>query len=221
MDTDELLAPPGWGWTIDDELAHHAWLLTANTPEVGWGPDPPLLMEALMGFFDGKDITDSINSWLLTRDPESVPDSHTDWKKIPTRFSTDLMDSTTARLMDEQKSVHPLRVKIHGQQYTTTGAMFTYDFTQWQAEEPSGFMRIPVADELLAELRERVEPMPFTETQYQSREYRSQFAAGQAPMGTFAHPHYSAEADATQGDYKELWTVAHDMMKRSARMEAP
>ena len=51
MSKDELDAPSGWDWQIDDELAHYVWQSTIDSRFVNFGPDPPILLEAAMGFF--------------------------------------------------------------------------------------------------------------------------------------------------------------------------
>lgn len=223
MDEDVMDAPAGWDWIIGDKLAHHVWTLTERTPELGWGPDPPLLLEALMGFFPDRDLTDGVNSWFHTRVPGQ---SYTEqeWVQIPRKFQTaspdDRVDQTDI-LYDTATSPHPLRSKLHAQQYSATGAMFTYDFNQWQGEQPSGMIRVPTTSELLDEATDIIEQGPFEEFQYQSRAYRAQFADGPPIGGTFAHPHFRPIEEETQTlqDYITLFDRAVDIIQRSVRQE--
>jgi len=221
MDTDILDAPAGWDWQIDDELAHHVWNLTANSEEVGFGPDPPILLETAMGFFDERSLSDNINNWYMTRKKGLMYNDHTEWWQIGSVFQDPEGDvDTTSILFDNQIDPHPLRSKLSSQQYTINGGMFTYEFDQWQGEEPSGMMRIPVPSELLDDLREEIAPTPFEEFQFQSRPYSAQFATDGTPddVSTFAHPHYRAEGDTTQQDYMELFDIAFDYMEQAVRL---
>lgn len=221
MDNRELDAPRGWDWTIGDTLAHHIWQLTEVTRELGWGPDPPILLEQLMGHFPDRSMTDSLNNTYLTRIPgEQYADDH-EWYLIGNQFDTpgDQL-STSRKAYSPEQDPHPLRSKLHSQQYTTTGAMFTYEFSQWQGEEPSGMMRIPVADEIRGVARRHVEELPFEEFEVQSRTYQSQFADGPTPGGTYLHPHYRPAGNPDLQDYKDLFDVAVNIMKRSVRLES-
>jgi hypothetical protein len=220
MDTDSLDAPDGWEWIVDDELAHHLWDQTAKTPEVKWGMEPPMILQSLMGFFGDRSMTDARNNWIYTRHPKATYMEETTWERIPSKMQfSDPDDSTTDILYDEEMSPHPLRSQLTGQQYTVTGGLFTYAFKQWQGEAPSGLARIPCPTDLLDDVRNRILELPFEETQYQSREYRAQFADGPTPGGTFAHPHFAPTAAATQADFKDFFTRAHLLMKRGVRVE--
>lgn len=220
LDQDDWHAPEGWEWTIDDELAHHLWDQTAKTAEVGWGLEPPMLLEFLMGFFDGRSMSDSLNNWYMTRHPDKTYMEETTWHKPPSKMQYGQgREETTEILCWEERNPHPFRVKLHGQQYTVNGAMFTYDFQQWQGEEVTGFCRIPCPSDLLEVVRERITDLPFEETQYQSRQYRAQFSEGPAPTGTFAHPHFAPVGNPDKEAFKELFTRAHTLMKRGVRME--
>ena len=65
--TRNLQASEDWDWVVCDELAHHAWQLSFESDDVNFGPEPDLLLESFMGFFPDRGMTDSINSWYLTR----------------------------------------------------------------------------------------------------------------------------------------------------------
>ena len=221
MDTDTLDGPPGWDWDIDDELAHHVWNLTEDTREVGFGPDPPILLQASMGFFDNKSLSDSVNNWYFTRIPGQRYTDYTEWWQTGTIFNDPEGESgRTDILYDNEIDPHPLRSRVTSQQYTTNGGMFTYEFDQWQGRDPSGMMRIPVPRDLLDDLRDEVEPTAFEEFQIQFRPYNQQFADGPAPMGDFAHPHFRPEGTATKSDFVELFEIAFAYMKRAVRMES-
>jgi len=220
MDTSELDAPSGWNWQIDDELAHYVWQLTANTSEVGYGPDPPILLQSSMGFFGNQSLSHSANNWYFTRKTNQRYSDYTTWWQTGDVFSKPQGDTDSSDILySEDQDPHPLRSKLTSQQYTSNGAMFTYEFDQWQGEQPTGMMRIPVTRDLLDELREDMESTPFEQFQMQFRSYRDQFANGPAPTGDFAHPHFRPYQDTTQEDYKELFRIAFDYMKRSVRME--
>lgn len=218
LDNDTLAAPSSWSWTVDDELAHHVWQLTAKSRFVGFGPDPPILLEALMGFFPDMKASDSRNNTYLTRKKDEIYSDPETWWTVGTKFQQPSGTADTSSvLLDEDMSPHPLRTKLHSQQYTTRGAMFTYEFTQYQGRETSGFMRIPMREQFLGSLRSELENRPFEEFQMQQREYRDDFADGFAPPDTFAHPHIRADSSATKGDYKQLFDMAFDFMERSTR----
>ncbi|EGQ44213.1 MAG: hypothetical protein J07AB43_02720 [Candidatus Nanosalina sp. J07AB43] len=220
MSKDELDAPSGWDWQIDDELAHYVWQSTIDSRFVGFGPEPPILLEASMGFFGNKSLSDNINNWYFTRKEGQSFDDPTTWWQIGRKFDTAEGDPGRSDILySTDTNPHPLRSKLHGQQYTSNGGMFTYDFEQWQGEEPTGMMRIPVTRGLLDELRDDIDSTPFEQFQMQFRTYRGQFADGPAPTGDFAHPHFRPYQDTTQEDYKELFDIAFDYMKRSVRME--
>lgn len=221
MDTDVLDADPRWEWIIDDELAHFVWESAEQAKEIGFGPDPPILLSSTMGFFPDRDKSDTLNNWFHTRISGKTYDTYTDWDRIATRFSTgDPTESTTERLYSEDVTPHPLRSKLHSQQYTSNGAMFTYDFQQWQGEPVSGMMRIPVPNELLDELREQINSDRFEEFQIQSRTYSGQFSQGPTPEGTFSHPHFrQKDTLVSQSDYMELFDTAFEFMKRGVRFE--
>jgi len=219
MDTDVLDAPPGWEWDIDDELAHHVWRQTTNMPEVTWGPDPPLLIKAFMGFDEDKNLTDTDNNWFFTRDSESSPESHTDWEQIPTPFSMELQGGSTAQLMDESATPHPLWVRVNGEQYTKTGARFVYRFNQWQGESPSGFAVIPVHHQHIEAIRARVAGMPFTEVEFSRMPYSEDVVDGQTPLGSYSQPQFRADDDTTKEDYKELLDVAFEYMRKAVGVE--
>lgn len=219
MDSDDMLGLPRGDWTISDDLADHLWKLTERSQQVGWGPDPPFLLETLMGFFPGQDRSSNLNSWFLTRIPGRVYDEATMFEQIKNRhrmgsgreFGTGLLYNP------EDGTPNPLRSKLHGQQYTITGWMFTYDFHQWQTEEPSGFMRIPVTEGMVDEADEAVEQLPFERSGFQSRAVRGQYKEVPTVSGTFAHPHYVPAGTPTEADYMELFTVAFDLMERGVK----
>jgi len=220
MTNEELDAAPDWEWQIDDNLAHYIWQLTIDSRFVNFGPEPPMLLEASMGFFEDRSLSDNINNWYFTRKEDESYTDHTVWWQIPTKFKSANGDPDRSDILYSLDTTpYPLRSKLHSQQYTSNGGMFTYDFEQWQGEEPTGMIRIPVTRELLDELRNDIEPTPFEEFQIQSRTYRDQFADGSAPIGDFAHPHFRPYQDTTQEDYEYLFDTAFDYMERSVRME--
>lgn len=220
MSKDELSAPSDWNWQIDDKLAHYVWQSTIDSRFVNFGPEPPILLEAAMGFFENKSLSDNINNWYFTRKENQSFTDHTVWWQVGRKFDSAEGDPGRSDILySTETDPHPLRSKLHSQQYTSNGTMFTYDFEQWQGEEPTGMMRIPVTRDLLNELREDMESTPFEEFQIQFRTYRDQFANGPAPTGDFAHPHFRPYQDTTQEDYKELFRIAFDYMKMSVRME--
>lgn len=220
MSKDELDAPSGWDWQIDDELAHYVWQLTIESRFVNFGPNPPILLEAALGFFENKSLSDNVNSWYFTRKEGQSFDDPTTWWQIGTKFQSAEGDPGRSDILySADRDPHPLRSKLHSQQYTSNGGMFTYDFEQWQGEDPTGMMRIPVTRDLLDELRDDIEPTPFDEFQIQFRSYREQFADGPAPMGDFAHPHFRPEESTLQEDYIELFDIAFEYMQRTVRME--
>jgi hypothetical protein len=219
--TRNLQAPEDWDWIVGDELAHHAWQMTVESDDLNFGPEPDVLLESFMGFFPDRGMTDSINSWYLTRKKGESYEDHTVWWQIGNQFGDPSGDpDTTDRLYDTEVIPHPLRSKLHSQQFTSNGGMFTYDFTQWQGEIATGMMRVPVDTSLLADIRTAIEPTPFEEFQYQSRSYSlgSQYADDVAE-GTYGHPHFRAEDDATLEDYKELFDIALKFMERSVEVE--
>lgn len=219
MDSD---TPPrdGWSWVVGPRLAHHSHSLSARTREVGWGPDPPVLLESLMGFFTDRSMTDSLNSWYHTRLPGKGYEDEFVWEQIPSQHQMGrAREENLGILYSAGNEPYPHRSKFHGQQYTSTGAMFTYEFGQWKNGRVEGFMRIPVARDFIEEAREMVADLPFEEYQMQTRTYREQYADGPAPSGTFYHPHYRPEPGAAREDFEGLFTAAHDIMRRSVRME--
>lgn len=219
--TKNLAAPEGWDWQIDDELAHKVWNLTAKSDKMVFGPDPPVLLEAFMGFFPSEDMSSSLNSWYFTRKKGQVYNDHELWWQIGNQFQQPEGDAdTTSILYSPELDPHPLRSKLHSQQYTVNGGMFTYDFTQWQGEQPSGMMRIPVDESILSDLRAAIEPTPFEEFQMQTRPYSrgSRFVEDTAE-GTFMHPHYRADSKTTQEDYMQLFDIAFEFMDKSVEVE--
>ena len=220
MDTSELDAPSGWNWQIDDELAHYVWQLTANTSEVGYGPDPPILLQSSMGFFGNQSLSDSANNWYFTRKTNQRYSDYTTWWQTGNVFSKPQGDTDSSDILySEDQDPHPLRSKLTSQQYTSNGAMFTYEFDQWQGEQPTGMMRIPVTRDLTDELRNDIEDTAFEQFQIQYRNYNSDYADGPSPVGDYPHPHFRAEENTTQEDYKELFDIAFQYMKRAVRME--
>jgi len=221
MDTSILDAPPEWDWQIDDELAHNVWQLTANTQEVGYGPDPPILLQSSMGFFDNKSLSSSINNWYFTRKVNRTYSDYTTWWQIGSLFNKPEGDPGSSEVLySRDQSPHPLKSKLTSQQYTSSGAMFTYEFDQWQGEQPTGMMRIPVTQDLTDELENDIQDTPFEQFQIQFRNYNSDYADGVAPVGDYPHPHFRAEENTTQEDYEELFRIAFDYMKRSVKMES-
>jgi len=220
MDNSELVAPPEWDWQIDDELAHYVWQLTANAPEVGYGPDPPVLLQSSMGFFDSESLSSSVNNWYFTRKTNQRYSDYTTWWQTGNVFNKPEEEpGATDVLYSVGQYPHPLRSKLTSQQYTSNGAMFTYEFDQWQGEQPTGMMRIPVARELTDELKDDIQDTAFEQFQIQYRTYNADYANGPTPFGDYPHPHFRAEEDTTQEDYKELFDIAFQYMKRTVRME--
>lgn len=221
MDTDILDAPQGWLWDINDDLAHHVWQQTQNTREVGFGPNPPILLQATMGFFEDQRMVSDLNNWYFTRDPSISYNETFEWLQLSSVFQQlqDARDGKTDIIYSEDHTPHPLRSKFTSQQYTATGAMFTYEFTQWQGEEASGMTRIPVANELLDDLRSNMQDLPFEEFQMQSREYSADFGDPPVDRTTFMHPHFRPTASVELEDYKDLFDTAFNVMERSVRVE--
>lgn len=219
--TRNIQAAEDWDWVVGDELAHHVWEMTVKSDHLNFGPQPSILLESLMGFFKDHDITDSLNSWYFTRKKGQSYQDHTVWWQIGNQFGDPSGDpDPTDRLYSNEVIPHPLRSKLHSQQFTSNGGMFTYDFTQWQGEVATGMMRVPVDQSLLSEIRTVIEPTPFEEFQYQSRRYSigSQYVDDVAE-GTYGHPHFRAEDDATLKDYKQLFDIALNFMERSVEVE--
>ena len=182
FDTDDWHAPAGWDWIVGDELAHHVWNLTTRSQHVNFGPDPPIMLEALMGFFPSMNIEAGNNNWYLSRIPGKQYQK-TDWEQLRTKHDPRSgRDTQTSILLSPTTRPHPLRTRFHSQQYTATGGMFTYSFTQWQGGEVSGFMRIPVPDDLLHGVRSAVEDLPFEEFKMQDRSYSEEWATEPTPI---------------------------------------
>ena len=220
MDSSELDAPSDWDWQIDDELTDYVWQLTANSPEVGYGPDPPILLQSSMGFFDNRSLSDSVNNWYFTRKTDQRYSDYTTWWQTGNVFTKPEGEpGSTDIIYSKRQDPHPLRSKLTSQQYTSNGGMFTYEFDQWQGEQPTGMMRIPIVRDLLDELRDDINQTAFEEFQIQFRKYNLDYSNGPTPVGTFAHPHFRAEEKTTQEDYKELFDIAFQYMKRTVRME--
>lgn len=219
--TDNLKAPESWDWQIGDELAHYVWQLSSDSDYVVMGPDPPILLEAFMAFFPDEGMSSQLNSWYYTRKQGREYEDEDTWWQIGSQFSDPEGDADlTSILYSVEEGPHPLRSKLHSQQYTSDGGMFTYDFTQWQGELPTGMMRIPVDRSLLHDLRSMIEPTPFEEFEMQSRPYSlgAQYV-DEIASGTYAHPHFRAESETTVDDYKQLFDIAFDFMKRSVEVD--
>jgi len=222
LDTDNLAAPQTWDWQIDDELAHHVWNLTADSDTVGFGPDPPVLLESFMNFFPDQGQTSQLNSWYYSRKKDQTYTDHTTWWDLGSPFKDPSGDAQqTSILYSVDQSPHPLRSKLTSQQYTEHGAIFTYEFEQWQGEQPTGMMRIPVASNtgLLDELNSVIENnLPFENFQFQSREYMSQFGDPPEDALTYSHPHFRADGKTTQEDYMQLFSIAFEYMQESSEL---
>lgn len=222
---------PRGGWTVGPEMAHYVWTLTERTPEVGWGSDPPILLEALMGFFPDSSESDPINSWFFTRKPGvALPDRFSPeyaWWQVDTRHPSpdkSVYDGpkSTSVTYDPNDNPNPARSRLHSQQYTANGALFTFEFTQWTDEEPFGYARIPTSPGLLDDLDAAVTALPFERFQYQSRGYQSDKATEPIPESSeYEHPHYRPVAGETPTieDYKDLFDVAFEYMRRMVRSQ--
>lgn len=214
VDADEVEQPPGWNWVVNPELADHIWTLTADSDHVNYGPDPPVLLEVLTGFFPNRGIQDSINTQYFTRQEGESYSNKDRWNTIGSPFGTPSGDpETTVRVYDRgAPGFYPHRSKIHSQQYTSAGAMFTYEFEQWVAAGVSGFMRVPATRDTIDRLRRRMRRIGAEEFEMQSRQYRSQFATGTPGEGTFLHPHFRFEPSVTVETMKQAFTAAVEYM---------
>jgi hypothetical protein len=230
VDADELNAPEGWEWDVNPRVAHTVWNLTVDSDAVNFGPSPPLLLEAYMGHFGTEPATSAVNNWYFTRlRGRRFTDPHK-WEQIGNQFEEPDGErmNTTARLYDtgeELVDTHPAYSQLQSQQYTITGGMFTYDFSQVAGEDVTGMMRVPIPRQLREEMGERLADrrIPFEAFQMQSRQHSGEFAEVETTddIHTYMHPHFRPLdwADITDDDLIGLFEVAFEVMAEGVEIE--
>lgn len=209
---------PSEDWIVGPELAHHVWQLTDNSEYINHGPEPPIMLESLMYFFNERSTSDSLNNWYFARIPDKQYDIDI-WEKVPSMLQlSNPSEETTEILYDISTRPNPLRSLLHSQQYTNHGAMITYEFKQMQDEEVTGFSRIPVPSSMSDKSKDVLDGNGFEYYEYQFRSHTSNF--GNPPEGVieYFHPHFRAN-DPTLDQMKDFFTKAVDLIEEGIKQE--